>query len=321
MSRTVALCEGRRKAKNMKRQKQPILSVVMPVFNAAFYLKEAIDSILTQTFTDFEFIIIDDASTDASYEILKEYARKDKRIKISRNEKNLKQGATVTLALEKARGEFIARMDADDIAAKNRFEKQLEYLNKHPKTVAVGSQCKLIDKHSRNIGEKLFPTDYNNIYKYIFEFCPMQQPTMMFAVKRLPSDFAFYDHGMSPVEDIELIFKLFKYGKVENMPNFFLKYRIHDENSSLKNFRKSFYLTFISRMRGVVLHNYRPTLRGLIITFIQFIVVMSLPQSVTFTLYKAIKKVHKQSKRFTFKPVLPSISSYPLFQKLFSFVN
>lgn len=267
----------------------PTLSVVMPVYNAGKYLKESIDSVLSQSFSDFEFIIVDDASTDNSYKILKDYAKKDKRIKLFKNSTNQKQGATVTKALNEAKGEYIARMDADDVSLKYRFAKQIEYLNSHSNTVAVGSQCYLIDKKGKSIGEKVFPTSFDKVYDYLFEFCPVQQPTMMFAVKRLPSDFAFYDHGMSPVEDVELLLKLFKYGKVENMPDYLLKYRIHGENSSLINLRKSFFLTFISRMRGILIHGYHPTARGLVYTFAQLVIVMTLPQNATFTLYKVVK--------------------------------
>lgn len=271
------------------KNKKPILTVVMPVYNAESYLCDSIDSILTQTFTDFEFIIVDDASTDSSIEILKRYENKDKRIKLIRNEKNLMQGASVTRALNEAQGDFIARMDADDISDKYRFEKQINFLRNNRKVVAVGSQCRLINKKGKIVGEKTFPTDFESIYKYIFEFCPVQQPTMMFAVKRLPFDFKFYDHGMSPVEDVELLLKLFKYGKVENMNEYLLKYRIHGENSSLRNLRKSFLLTFISRMRGILKHGYVPTPKGLLVTFAQLVIVMTLPQNVSFTLYQFAK--------------------------------
>jgi len=279
----------------------PILSVVMPVYNAASYLEEAIDSILAQTFSDFEFIIVDDASTDKSYEILKNYQKKDKRIRLLRNDKNLKQGATVTRALDEAKGSFIARMDADDISDKYRFEKQIDYLTTHKKVVAVGSQCLLINKKGKVMGEKTFPTEFEQVYKYIFEFCPVQQPAMMFAIKRLPKDFAFYDHGMSPVEDVELLLKLFKYGRVENINEYLLKYRIHGENSSLKHLKHSFFLTFISRMRGVFLHGYRPTVKGVAVTFAQFAVVMLLPQGTSMALYKAVKDVTLPS-LFSFSP-------------------
>lgn len=277
----------------------------MPVYNAAPYLKDSIESVLNQNYSDFEFIIVDDASTDNSYEILKQYKKKDKRIKLLRNKVNLQQSATVTIALDKAKGDFIARMDADDISHPNRLGRQLDYLLDNPKTVAVGSQCTLINQRGKKIGNKNFPISFEDVYKYIFEFCPAQQPSMMFAIKRLPHDFSFYNHGMSPVEDVELLFKLFKYGRVENMPEYLLKYRIHGSNSSLKNLRRSFYLTFLSRMRGILLHEYKPSLRGIAVTFIQLAIVMLLPEKVTYSIYKTFKNIKDRTYKTTLRPSIP----------------
>src|SRR4051794_24772902 len=112
----------------------PPISVLLAVYNGGRYLRAAVDSILTQTFTDFEFIIIDDGSTDGSLATLREFAQRDPRINlVSRPNK----GLTVTLneGIALARGEFLARMDADDIALPQRFEKQIAYLRDHPECV------------------------------------------------------------------------------------------------------------------------------------------------------------------------------------------
>jgi hypothetical protein len=172
------------------------------------------------------------------------------------------------------------------------LEKQVVYLLKHKKTVAVGTQCLLIDSSGAIIGEKKFPTKFEDIYNYIYSFCPAQQPTLMIARKRLPDNFQYYDHGMTPVEDVEFLFKLFQYGKVENMPDYLLMYRIHGKNSSLVNFKRSFFLTLISRIRAVLYYGYRPTVSGVIITFAQAVAILMLPQSLTFFLYKIMKKIN-----------------------------
>src|SRR5690348_9760889 len=115
----------------------PVISVVMPVYNAGRFLRESIDSILAQTFGDFEFLCIDDGSTDDSPEILRELAQHDSRVRII-----TKTNGGVTSALIAgvggARGEFIARMDADDVADPQRFALQVEHLRTHQECVAVG---------------------------------------------------------------------------------------------------------------------------------------------------------------------------------------
>lgn len=271
-------------------RQQPLVSVVMPVYNAAPYLVAAIESILQQTYKHIEFIIVDDQSTDISWEILKAYAKKYPQIKIFRNRTNQKSALTVNKAIAKTTGTFIARMDADDIALPNRLEKQVTYLLSHPATVVVGGQCILIDKNGDRIGEKTFPLTHEEIYKYIFQFCPAQQPTLMIAKDRLPQAFKYYDHGMTPVEDVELLFKFFPHGKVENLPDVLLQYRIHGKNSSLINVKKSFFLTLISRIRGVLFYGYRPTLAGVLFTIAQTLVVMIFPTRFLLMLYTIMRK-------------------------------
>jgi glycosyltransferase involved in cell wall biosynthesis len=283
----------------------PLISVVMPVYNAEEYLAQAIDSILAQSYQNFEFIIVDDASTDNSWKILKEYASVHPQIKLIRNKWNEKQARAVTRAMDEAQGDFIARMDADDVSFPHRLEMQVKYLLKHPRTVAVGGQCILIDKEGNITGEKRFPMKFEDIYEYAFKFCPVQQPSLMIAKKRLPEDFEYYNHDMAPVEDAELVYKLMKYGKLENLPYYMLMYRIHGENSSLKNFKKSFFLTLISRIRAITQYGYVPTPGGVLFTIAQSMVVFVLPQSVTSAIYRSMKRIsiYRPSPAYSLPPI------------------
>lgn len=125
----------------------PEVSVIMGVFNSAKKVGVAIESILNQTFTDFEFIICDDASTDNTYETIKEYAGKDKRIKLLKNEKNLGLAGTLNICLESARGKYIARMDDDDFSHPQRFEKQIKFLDENPEYAIVGTSKNYFDEN------------------------------------------------------------------------------------------------------------------------------------------------------------------------------
>ena len=264
----------------------PLVSVVMPVFNAAPYIKDCVESILNQTHFNLEFIIIDDASTDATPLILAAYAKKDRRIKLFTNESQRGISITVKLAINKAKGDYIARMDADDISLPERLTKQVAYLEKNKKTVALGTQCLLIDKKNNITGTKVFPTKHEDIYKYVFHFVPLQQPTIMIARHRLPANFEFYQDGMNTAEEVELFFKLFQFGKIENLNEFLFKYRIHGENTSLKNIRRTFILTLISRLKATIKYNYRPPISGIAMTIAQAMIVLILPQRITFFIYK-----------------------------------
>ena len=275
---------------------QPLVSVVMPVYNAGDFLVESIQSILNQTYKNFEFIIIDDASTDNSWEIMKKFKKSDSRIRIFQLEKNVGVSQTVKLAIEKAKGDFLARMDADDIAHPQRLEKQVNYLLKNTKTVAIGTQCKLIDKKGQTIGQKKFPTKFADIYKYIFTFVPLQQPTLMINKTKLPKNFEYYYDSLDTAEEVELLFKLFLYGKVKNLKEKLHSYRLHDKNTSLKNLKRTFLLTLISRFRAILKYRYRPTLLGLISTLIQSLIVLLLPAKMILSLYWFLKKIKHQRK-------------------------
>ena len=123
----------------------PLISVILPVYNGEDHLIECVESVLNQTFEDFEFIIVDDASTDKTVPMLKEFATKDNRIIIVTHQVNQKQTAAANTAIKLAKGKYLARMDADDVALPNRFEKQVTFLEENPNIGLLGSWVDIID--------------------------------------------------------------------------------------------------------------------------------------------------------------------------------
>jgi glycosyltransferase involved in cell wall biosynthesis len=267
----------------------------MPVHNAETFLAEAIESILKQSYRNFEFIMIDDASTDNSWKIMKKYAKLDKRIVILQNTKNLGVSQTIACGLKIAKGEYIARMDADDVSIKTRFSKQLKYIKSRPSVVAIGSQCFVIDKDGKDIGNKTFPLTHEEIYDYTFRFNPVQHPTLFISKSRLPKDFEFYDDSLDGAEDLDLLFKLFRYGRVENMDEYLLKYRIHGNNVSFQHVKHIYLQAFLARMKGIFKYSYRPSFTGAVTTFIQTIMMLVLPSSVIFWLYKKLRNIDQKA--------------------------
>lgn len=268
---------------------QSLVSIVMPVYNAGNFLMEAVESLQGQTYKNWELIAIDDYSSDNSLETLKSFAKKDKRIRVFRNKRQLGVSKTANLALSKTKGQFIARMDADDICLPYRLEKQLKFLQKHQEIVAVGGQCDLIDEDSNKIGEKRFPVDSDRVEKMIFSNIPLQQSTLMVNRKLLPNKFTWYNSHLDVAEEVELLFKLFKYGKVCNLADIVLQYRLHSENTSLKEPKKTFFLTLKTRFVAIYKYGYRPTFMGLIISLAQLVVVGLLPKSLVYPVYVFVR--------------------------------
>lgn len=272
---------------------RPLVSVVMPAYNAGDFLRPAIESMLNQTYTNFELIVVNDASGDETLKILLSYKKLDKRVKVINTKTNLGVAKSALLGVFRAKGQFVARMDADDIAVPTRIEKQVKFLLAHNEVVAVGGQCELIDKDGVGIGKKRFPTEDKQVRNMIFSSVPLQQPTLMINKNLLPGDFVWYDENYSSAEELELLFKLFKFGKVRNLKDTVLKYRIHNRNTSLINPRRTFYLTLKTRFIAVLKYGYTPTLKGIITTLLQAIFVSLVPNSWIYPIYCYVRGMRK----------------------------
>lgn len=160
--------------------KQPLVSVLMPAYNAEKYITEAIESILNQTYKNFEFIIIDDCSTDKTWKIIQKYQKKDQRIIIFRNKENLNLGKTLNLGINNAKGKYIARMDADDISLPYRLEMQVKFLEDNPRVGIVGSNLIIIDKNNYPIATRRYPLKDKDIRNKIFLYNPFAHPVIMY---------------------------------------------------------------------------------------------------------------------------------------------
>lgn len=277
--------------------KKPLISVYMPVWNAATYLPAAIESILSQTFTRFEFIIIDDASTDDSWKIIKKYTRLDKRIRAYKNKINLGVSLTSNIAIAHARCQYLARMDADDISVSNRLEKQLAYLKKHKKTVLVGGQCTLVNEQNQVIGTKSFPTNPQKVKNMMFWAVPTQQGYMMVNRSLLPKKFNWYEPSKRSAEEVDLYFQLIKYGDITNLPDNLYFYRQVEGSLSRLNPKKTFALTLQSRLLALK-NGYRPTFLSILINLAQIFAISILPSNTIYHLWYLVRGVTQPKSNF-----------------------
>jgi len=282
--------------------KKPVLSVYMPVLNAAPYLPQAIESVLSQSYQNFEFIIIDDASTDNSWSIIRKYAKKDKRIRTYRNKINLGVSLTSNIAISHSRGQYLARMDADDISTPNRLQKQITYLKNHPKTVLVGGQCTIINTDNQIIGSKSFPTKFSQIKNMLFWAVPVQQGYMMINRKLLPKNFPWYSSSKTSAEETDLYFRLLGHGSFANLKDNLYFYRQVENSLSHSNPKKTFYLTLKSRILAIR-NGYRPGLTAILINLAQIIIISFLPNSLIYSLWHLVRGTTQLKFNFNSSPV------------------
>ncbi len=204
----------------------PLVTVLMPVRNGAAYLREAIDSVLQQTFREFELLIIDDASEDESHEIINSY--RDPRIRCLRNVKRLKLAGALNRGIDQARGRLIARMDADDICLPHRLESQVQFMQRRPEISLCGSSVDSFGDGA--LGRWEYPAWHNEIYAELLFDNPFAHPSMM--IKR--DCFAYgsnrYNVEYYPAEDYALWQKLVGQYKSANLRQSLLRYRLQPKS-------------------------------------------------------------------------------------------
>ncbi len=269
----------------------PLVSVIIPVFNGNGYLTKAISSILNQTHKNLEVIAIDDGSSDDSLLTLKKLAKTDSRLRVYRNPKNLNISRTLNRAVKLAKGKYIARMDADDIALPNRIEKQMKFLLKHPQVVILGGQVKTMDVSGKIIGRKLFPVLDKDIREALFTTNPIQHPTAIFNLNLIPKSFTWYDPALPPAEDYDLFFRLAKFGKLHNLPIFVLKYRQYLGSSTFKNPVKTFNVTKKVRHLAVTKYGYIPSVKAKLIHQVQVALIFMIPDFLVYPVYVLVRGI------------------------------
>ena len=205
----------------------PAISVVMAVYNGERYLRQAIDSILTQTWTDFEFLIVNDGSTDQSRKIAASYG--DARIRIIDNAENIGLTRSLNRALSLARGEFIARQDADDVAHQTRLEKQVQFLRKHPAVALLGGQAQTIDQygHIQAGGKTHMPHEAAAIRWRLLFNNAFVHTSVMFRRDPVWTTLGGYDEAYPRTQDFELWSRVAAQYEVGNLPDVVVDYRKH----------------------------------------------------------------------------------------------
>ena len=289
----------------------------MPAYNSEDYIQEAIFSVVNQTFQDFELIIIDDASTDNTVRIIKRIQKRfPDKITLIEVKENLNRGGDpcANVGLKIARGKYIARMDADDVADLTRFEKQIKFLKANPRVFLVGSNAYVINKKGVIIGEKNEPSTSEAIYKAYFGFHPLVHPTCMFK-RKLKNGTPFrYEIKHSANNDYYTFFKLICQGyKFVNLEEKLVKYRIHNSNATFVDMKIKFVNSLKIRLAMVANYGYIPTPKDLFVVFAQSMVVMLLPEKALLNIYFLAKGIIK------LEELVPTISLNPL-RKSFRYV-
>jgi len=210
----------------------PLVSVIIPCFNAEKFVEDAVHSIMQQSYPNLEVIAIDDCSTDSTLNVLKKLCAEDARIKLLMNEKNLGLVSTLNKGIHSAEGKYIARMDADDISHVNRIMLQVNFLEANDDVAMCGGNYILIDEQGTEKGKLRYPPKNEDLKAELLFYCPFCHPSVMMR-KKILSETGLYGEGLVPAEDYELWLRIAEKFPVENLTDYLLYYRWHGSNASI----------------------------------------------------------------------------------------
>lgn len=267
---------------------KPLISVVMPAHNAEKHIKKAIESILGQTFKNFELIIVNDASTDKTLSIIKSYARRDPRIRVVNNRKNLDIARSLNKGIEVAKSEIIARMDADDISLPNRLEVQHKAINSSKRIAVVGANIVVMDPKEKDISARSYPENSKDLKACFFKYSPFAHPVVMFR-KKIFDKVGRYNPEYSPTEDLDLWFRMGIKHEFKSVPQLLLRYRLSEASSSHSIIRRLEMLVFRIRIKAIIKYGYRPNVFDVIYNIMQFLTLWFTPSLYRIKIYNLLR--------------------------------
>ena len=223
---------------------EPRVTIAMPVYNARAYLREALESVLAQTYPRWELVAIDDASTDESWDLLNEYAARDPRVRLFRQPVQSGIVAARNRAIAEAHpaSTYLAVLDADDVALPDRLEAQLAFLDAHPDHALLGGHTLIIDAEARSLGLRRYPSDYAQICSAITRFNPFAQSAVMIR-RSVLDEVGGYDPAYPRCQDYDLWLRIAAKHPVANLDRPLIRYRISDAQGKRTHLRQTLDLT------------------------------------------------------------------------------
>ncbi len=259
---------------------RPAVSVLMPAYNDAPFVGKAIDSILAQSFMDFEFIIVDDGSTDDTGDVIARKAERDKRIRVVTNERNLGIVAALNRGLDACRGRYVARMDADDIALPDRLAMQVARMDEAPDVVALGGSLEYIDATGADMDVRRdCAVDESPLAAN-----PMLHPTVVIRREVLDKHRLRYDERFRYAEDYFLWLRISRLGRLDSIDNVVLKYRISAGASRMKHLKAMLWATIRTKLAGIFRLGIRPRVSD-VLRLAAELVLLAVPAGIVRRLY------------------------------------
>jgi len=204
------------------------VTVLMAVYNGMDTVVGAINSVLDQTFDDFELLVVDDASTDGTSDVLDEFQSRNRRVRVLHNAPNRGMAASLNIGIQNAGGELIARLDADDLCLPERLKQQVDFMNGHPEISVLGGAAQLIDEAGQSLGTEQRPETHDELVSRIYRECPFYHPSVMVR-RNFYEEYGGYDERMKRSCDYDLWLKGCRSHRYHNLCEPLIRYRVRNK--------------------------------------------------------------------------------------------
>lgn len=265
----------------------PRVSVIIPAFNAQNVIAESLKSILNQTYGAIECIVIDDCSTDRTWQILQEFAASDTRVRIYQNQNNLGVGGNRNKGIGLAKGEFICWQDADDIALPDRIALQLRYLQENPQVGVVGGYLQFFGTNVKESIRK-YPEHDRELRKIIFKFNPIAQPAMMCRAECFRA-VGLYNEKYRVDEDLDMLFRLGEKYEFANVQQVVIRYRQDEKSLTGANLKHMELMTIRLRKLYAGSPAYKPTMFDYAYNLVQYLSIFIIPPKLKIRLFNLLR--------------------------------
>ncbi len=256
----------------------PLVSVLIPTYNSVDFVEDTVRSIMNQTYTNIEIVIVDDASTDGTIKILEKLSKEDKRIKLSQNKKNLGITDNMNNGILKCTGKYIAILDGDDWAYPYRIEEQVKLMEKDEKVVLCSGYMDICDENLNIKTTRTYPLKDKDIRRAMVKYDPISHPSSMWRTDTLLKT-NLYSKNFPICRDYDLIVRISEFGKYENVPKPLIKYRVRKNSETGKRIRQTQLYSFYIQMKAVFEHDFKFTFTDGIFLILRLIVTAILPPS------------------------------------------
>lgn len=268
---------------------KPRVSVLMPAYNASSYIGEAIQSIINQSYKDWELIIADDASTDSTPSILADWEKKDRRIRVLHNTTNLNISKNRNKLISHAKGEYIAWQDADDVSLTHRLERQVDYMENHPEVGICGGYLELFTGN-RILGVRRYPENDAELRQLVFRYAVVSQPAAIIRRKCF-EELGDFDPTipLSQAEDLDMALRIGSRYKFANLQERVIRYRVHPASATFKKQRQMEINTIVIRRKYADGYGYSMSVWDKIYNVAQYLSIFIIPPKIKIWLFSLIR--------------------------------